>query len=200
MRLCQKTEKFYTTNKMFISKPEKQDMKKVKSQIHLWMWIWKLNPSQKCIPSHPEQVWWISGIWGDLRFVMPAGRLMLAVGRRAQLCVGWRSVLTARQLSSTPAHDLRVQGASCSVFTTQTWKSHRPFRRVLVVKLEETPEELKKQEIPRGCLGDFLTDERAEWPIKCLTVRYGTALNGNELEARRASGCVQTYATISSGF
>ena len=74
---------------------------------------------------------------------------------------------------------------------TRTWKSHRPFRRVLVVKQEETPEELKEQELPRGCLGDFLTDEQAEWPIKCLTVRYGTALNGNELEVRRATGCVQ---------
>lgn len=165
-------------------------MKKVKSQIHLWMWIWKLNPNQKCIPSHPEQVWWISGIWGDLTFAMPAGRSMLAVGRRAQLSVGWRSVLTAWQLTSTPAHDLRVQGTSCSVFMTRTWKSHRPFRHVLVVKQEETPEELKNQEIPRGRLGDFLTDQQVEWSIKCLMVRYGTALNRNELEVHRASGCV----------
>lgn len=69
-------------------------------------------------------------------------------------------------------------------------ESHHAFRRVLVVKQEETPEELKEQEIPRGHLGDFLTDQQAEWPIKCLTVRHGTAPNRNELEARRASGCV----------
>lgn len=72
------------------------------------------------------------------------------------------------------------------------WKSHHHFRRVLVVKQEETPEELEKQAIPWGHLGDFSLVSRKNGPFKYLRVKYRMAPNRDELEVHRARVCAHT--------